>query len=940
MDVYTTAFTYPRSPPFSHPAPPLPPPRTQSYYAQTPLDYGHPPPRPPSERAIENTETVKTLTQRSRSHYSSHAAFTTVDQRSYNFIITGTSQNVANARAMILKECPVEHFTTIRAPRSDILDSPFTSPAIKPFVRDSLDDVASQTGAHISVVNVPPNLSNRLATDGNGSAGMSGLESERVCEFLISGSEDAIDIARIKLLVMLDTLSGLHAEPCEIDHKLHSIIAGRKRHDLQVIQEETATNIYLPSPLLGLVNGEKHKSGSSSSIAARCANTIWITGEFFGVQRARDMLTNAAMLKAKSVVSRDASVMPRKMDWMITEKADDLKTFMSDNASYIEFPGLGSSTSLISVYGDNRVNIQRTIRSVMQLACQFYVASFWLLPMQYNALIPPLSINSTMIGFKNDTFEVHGLEAEVRNAVGMLFETDLVKTFHHEILFKLELSNEYREFITGKKNGKINKIMQTTNVKIKLDTPDVQILAGLTMLQEELPSEISFYVPEAYHKRIIGVGGRSIQRIMKKYGVYVKFSNSEEFAQLGGYNDNSDNVIARTPTKNSSNLENLRVSVMELVGAKDKDFVNETVSIPRRYHRVLLGEKSIFIHDIEAKTNSRVFFPDKSSASDIVTIFGPESQVQIAATMLLDHVPFEADWNVHSHPDLSRVCTSKEFTDLVERIKQELHVAITPNLQPVSSPTNGVEQPTEVTFKFRCQRSNSDYLVTARELLEQFLNNNQITPQFSRANVHKRSDSFADSFAHFDSKVLPTSRARGHESMDMGRSSGVPNVLGDNRHVKSLFQSPVYIYEKEKEVAYGHPPVSFEGFRQQPPIGSGIPHRTRHSEDAMKRGSDSSLEAKLMGQQSLTKPRSLQNRAQSLDLTMSLARVAESPASLNLGPPDSPTLSGCDTGGDSSPSSLTFPSVYAQPSMASSRGHSSESPPTEEITRAFSNFGL
>ena len=59
------------------------------------------------------------------------------------------------------------------------------------------------------------------------------------------------------------------------------------------------------------------------------------------------------------------------------------------------------------------------------------------------------------------------------------------------------------------------------------------------------------------------------------------------------------------------------------------------MSIPRRYHRTLLGEKAIFIHDIETKTNSRVRFPDKETASDVVTIFGPESQVQIAAAMLL-----------------------------------------------------------------------------------------------------------------------------------------------------------------------------------------------------------------------------------------------------------------------------------------------------------------
>lgn len=63
--------------------------------------------------------------------------------------------------------------------------------------------------------------------------------------------------------------------------------------------------------------------------------------------------------------------------------------------------------------------------------------------------------------------------------------------------------------------------------------------------------------------------------------------------------------------------------------------MSEAVAVPRKYHRTLLGEKSIFIHDIENKTNSRVRFPDKENASDCITIFGPESQIQIAATMLL-----------------------------------------------------------------------------------------------------------------------------------------------------------------------------------------------------------------------------------------------------------------------------------------------------------------
>lgn len=118
------------------------------------------------------------------------------------------------------------------------------------------------------------------------------------------------------------------------------------------------------------------------------------------------------------------------------------------------------------------------------------------------------------------------------------------------------------------------------------------------MLLEELPAEISFHVPESYHKRIIGVGGRTIQRIMKKYGVFVKFFNGSAGAvpprpgeeledsvsarSPGGptahddsegvsalaLGDAEDNVVARTPAKNAINLDNLKSAVLEMVNPK------------------------------------------------------------------------------------------------------------------------------------------------------------------------------------------------------------------------------------------------------------------------------------------------------------------------------------------------------------------------------------
>jgi hypothetical protein len=273
-------------------------------------------------------------------------------------------------------------------------------------------------------------------------------------------------------------------------------------------------------------------------------------------------------------------------------------------------------------------------------------------------------------------------------------------------------------------------------------------LQGLTMLQEELPAEVSFHVPESYHKRIIGVGGKNIQRIMKMYGVYVKFSNAEEFAQLGGYLDNEDNVVARTPAKNAIALESLKTAVMDLVSPKDKDYTVDSVTIPRRYHRTLLGEKSIFIHDIERKTNSTIRFPNKETASDTVTIFGPESQVHIAVAMLLDHVPFEADLHVPPNADLTRLVASKEFVLFTERMKRDHQIAISP------SPRFG--QGDEAVFKFRCQRSSIDFLTTVYDSLVDFLSGHNI--QVYPPHAAKRPDPFADAFSHFDSKLLQTGK--------------------------------------------------------------------------------------------------------------------------------------------------------------------------------------
>jgi hypothetical protein len=121
---------------------------------------------------------------------------------------------------------------------------------------------------------------------------------------------------------------------------------------------------------------------------------------------------------------------------------------------------------------------------------------------------------------------------------------------------------------------------------------------------------------------------------------------------------------------------------------------------------------------------------------------------------------------VPPNTELARLVNSSEFTTFVERVKSELEVDISAFIHATPTSTTNPSSSTppdtfgEPFFRIRCQRSNSDSVATAREMLESFLMQNNVHI-YQSTGAHKRSDSFADAFPHFNSKLLSTSTA-GH----------------------------------------------------------------------------------------------------------------------------------------------------------------------------------
>lgn len=82
----------------------------------------------------------------------------------------------------------------VKVNRSDILDTTSGTPSLRLEVRRRLDEIAAQTLAHIAVVN-------GNVTDASGAPA-----APNECNFKVKGSPDAADLARVRLLVMLDEL--------------------------------------------------------------------------------------------------------------------------------------------------------------------------------------------------------------------------------------------------------------------------------------------------------------------------------------------------------------------------------------------------------------------------------------------------------------------------------------------------------------------------------------------------------------------------------------------------------------------------------------------------------------------------------------------------------------------------------------------------------------
>lgn len=158
-----------------------------------------------------------------------------------------------------------------------------------------------------------------------------------------------------------------------------------------------------------------------------------------------------------------------KIDSILLDRSDKVRKIIEANGTCIMFPPLGSQRTTVRVQGAEGINVERTVRELMTLVGQFYAAAWFIQQPDLRQLPNPDDVRN-MLGeicahsgaelvFDKVSFTITGSDDAVKSALAVISEISYVSQSPYQIRVKIELANEHKEFVSGKKNGKINKIM-------------------------------------------------------------------------------------------------------------------------------------------------------------------------------------------------------------------------------------------------------------------------------------------------------------------------------------------------------------------------------------------------------------------------------------------------------------------------------------------------
>jgi hypothetical protein len=146
----------------------------------------------------------------------------------------------------------------------------------------------------------------------------------------------------------------------KLELTMHTLICGRARKNIKLIESATGTAIYFPPPFPRLYGY------CPPGAIRRPEDQVFITGKtpediLHAKQKLHDLVMSTKVF-VKPVVVTDT-----KLDSILLERLDKVRKIIENNGSYILLPPLGMQRGLVRVQGTDVLNVERTVRELMAL---------------------------------------------------------------------------------------------------------------------------------------------------------------------------------------------------------------------------------------------------------------------------------------------------------------------------------------------------------------------------------------------------------------------------------------------------------------------------------------------------------------------------------------------------------------------------------------------
>lgn len=146
----------------------------------------------------------------------------------------------------------------------------------------------------------------------------------------------------------------------KLELSLHTIICGRTRKNIRLIESASNTAIYFPPPF------PRVYGYTPPGAQRRGEDEVYITGESReNINQAKKKL-HELVINTKCYV-KEVMVSANKIDSILLDRLDKVRKVMELNGSYVLFPPLGSQRGVIRVQGTEILHVERTVREIMAL---------------------------------------------------------------------------------------------------------------------------------------------------------------------------------------------------------------------------------------------------------------------------------------------------------------------------------------------------------------------------------------------------------------------------------------------------------------------------------------------------------------------------------------------------------------------------------------------